>query len=85
MLIAAAAAAVAVPMAEKEFLPTGVQLIEAGYGGRVADLAAAPVQGIVVAVVDTGMLTISQSVASRQFATDLHTSRCDVNMTRITN
>jgi len=41
-------------MAEKEFLPTGVQLIEAGYGGRVADLSTAPVQGIVVAVVDTG-------------------------------
>lgn len=41
-------------MAEKEFLPTGVQLIEAGYGGHVADLSTAPVQGIVVAVVDTG-------------------------------
>lgn len=41
-------------MAEKEFLPTGVQLIQAGYGGRVADLSAAAVQGIVVAVVDTG-------------------------------
>jgi hypothetical protein len=41
-------------MGDKEFLPTGVQLIEAGYGGRVADLSAAPVQGVVVAVVDTG-------------------------------
>lgn len=42
-------------MAEKEFLPTGVQLVEGGYGGRVADLSAAPVQGVVVAVVDTGV------------------------------
>lgn len=41
-------------MADKEFLPTGVQLVEGGYGGRVADLAAAAVQGVVVAVVDTG-------------------------------
>lgn len=41
-------------MREKEFLPTGVQLIEAGYGGRVADLEAAAVKGVVVAVVDTG-------------------------------
>jgi hypothetical protein len=55
-MLAVTVAAGAVPMAEKEFLPTGVQLIEAGYGGRVADLAAAPVQGIVVAVVDTGKL-----------------------------
>jgi hypothetical protein len=50
-------------MAEKEFLPTGVQLIEAGYGGRVADVAAAPVQGVVVAVVDTGGLNAGNRAA----------------------
>ncbi|KAF6252012.1 hypothetical protein COO60DRAFT_567314 [Scenedesmus sp. NREL 46B-D3] len=38
-----------------EFTPLGIQRIEAVYKGKVPDLARAPVPGVVVAVVDTGV------------------------------
>lgn len=42
-------------LAANEFVPTGIKRIEAVYQSRIPDLTKAPVPGIVVAVVDTGV------------------------------
>ncbi|WIA15899.1 hypothetical protein OEZ85_012648 [Tetradesmus obliquus] len=42
-------------LAVNEFIPLGIQRIEAVYKSRLPDMARAPVPGVVVAVVDTGV------------------------------
>lgn len=43
-------------LALNEFVPSGIKRVQAVYNGRVPDLDNAPVEGIVVAVVDTGRM-----------------------------
>jgi hypothetical protein len=45
----------AADLAVNEFIPLGIQRIEAVYKSRLPDMSRAPVQGVVVAVVDTGV------------------------------
>jgi hypothetical protein len=47
--------AVAVDLVANEFIPLGIQRIEAVYNRKLPDISRAPVPGVVVAVVDTGV------------------------------
>jgi subtilisin len=42
-------------LATNEFIPLGIQRIEAVYKSKLPDVSRAPVPGVVVAVVDTGV------------------------------